>query len=321
MKAMVLCAGYGTRLRPLTEKLPKPLIGIAGVTLLRDTLLHLHSQGIESAVVNGSWKGEMLRSYLGRTDLPVDTVFQMEEEPLGTAGAVRKALPMLGDRFLVVYGDNLSRQPVAPLVKKHIELSAEVTVALSPTGRPSGKGIVLTAPDGRITSFREKPPDETAESNLANSGLYVCSRTAVEDLEEDRFCDFGSSLFPEMLQSGRTLAAEFPGGYTRDIGTLKSFLLACHDVLSGKVRPLEPVSGLSGGRLIQSRQSWENIRLRGTFWAERNSEVKSGCVLENCVVMESASVQWNCSLKNTLVLPGSTVPEGTEADDKYLKIF
>ncbi|MBD3278736.1 MAG: NTP transferase domain-containing protein [Candidatus Aegiribacteria sp.] len=321
MKAIVLCAGYGTRLRPLTDKLPKPLIGIAGVTLLRDTLLHLHSQGIESAVVNGSWKGEMLRNYLQSTDLPIDTFFQMEEEPLGTAGAVRKALPFLGEDFLVVYGDNLFRQPIAPLVEKHRELSAEITVALSPTGRPSGKGIVLTAPNGMITSFREKPPDETAESNLANSGLYICSRTAVGDLEEDRFYDFGNSLFPEMLQSGRTLAAEIPGGYTRDIGTLKSFLLACHHVLSGKVQPLEPVPGLSGGRLIENEQSWEAIELLGTFWAERNSEIKSGCVLENCVIMDSAVVQWNCSIKNALVLPGSTVPEGTVADDKYLKIF
>lgn len=321
MKAMVLCAGYGTRLRPLTENLPKPLIRIAGATLLRDTLLHLHSQGIEAVVVNGSWKAEMVKEYLESTQLPLDTAFQKEKEPLGTAGAVRKALPLLGDEFLVVYGDNLTRQPVQPLLKKHRELSAELTVALSPTGRPSGKGIVLTDSKGRITSFREKPPNETAESNLANSGLYVCSSSAVKELTEGDYCDFGNHLFPRMLSGDRTLAAEIPGGYTRDIGTLKSFLLACHHVLSGRVSPFEPVPGISGGRLIENKQSWENIQLTGTFWAERNSYVHSGCTLENCVVMDSAVIQWNCRLKNTLVLPGSTVSENTVADDKYLKIF
>lgn len=321
MNAMVLCAGFGTRLRPITDLVPKPLVRVAGWTLLEDLLHHLAGQGVEKAVVNGSWKAEMLREWLAQTDLPLRTVFQPEAEPLGTAGAVRRALPHLGEEFLVVYGDNLTRQPVKPLLELHGKTGAEVTISLTPTGEPSTKGIVLSDPRGLVTCFREKPPNELAESNLANSGIYVCRDSVVRDLEDGEFCDFGHTLFPNMLESGRRIAADTTGGYIRDIGTSESYLLACHDVLSGRVAPYlaEPV--FREGRLIENRQSYRGIAITGTFWAEEGSKIGEGCHLENCVVLSGAVVEPGCRLKNTLVLPGSRVPGGTESDDKYLRVF
>lgn len=321
MKAMLLCAGYGTRLKPLTDSLPKPLVKIAGFVLIHDTLLHMAHQGVDTAVVNGSWMAGMIEDYLAKADLPLKIVFQIEKEPLGTAGAVRKALPLLGEEFLVVYGDNLTRQPVAPLMELHRRLDSEVTIALAPTGEPSSKGIILTEPGGIIKSFREKPPDEVAESNLANSGLYICRRSAVEHLNEGDTSDFGMDLFPMLLQEGRTLAADTPGGYTRDIGTGKSYLLACHDVLSGRLIPYAGKGSIRNGRLIENNQSYDDIELKGTFWAEKGTTISQGCSLTNCVVLSGSLIGRNCTLKNTLVMPDSIVPEGTVADDKYLKVF
>ncbi|MEN8208248.1 MAG: NDP-sugar synthase [Candidatus Fermentibacteria bacterium] len=321
MKAMLLCAGFGTRLKPLTDSLPKPLIRIAGFTLIHDTLLHLHSLGVDTVVVNGSWMADMLEDYLEKTDLPVQTIFQREREPLGTAGAVREALPFLGEEFLVVYGDNLTRQPVSSLLKLHRRLNSEVTIALSPTGEPSSKGIVITEPDGRVSDFREKPPDEIAESNLANSGLYICRSSAVEHLRKGEFSDFGMSVFPELLGKGRTLAADTPGGYTRDIGTPKSYLTACHDVLSGRLTPYRDNSDVLNGTLIENTQSYGNIELKGTFWAQKGASISHGCSLENCVVLSGAVIGADCALKNSLVMPRTEIPERTIADDKYLKVF
>ncbi len=321
MKAMILCAGYGTRLKPLTDSLPKPLVRIAGFTLITDILIHLSQQGVDTAVVNGSWMAGMLEDYFAKADLPLKIIFQMEDEPLGTAGAVRKALPFLGEEFLVVYGDNLTRQPINPLMELHHRLDSEVTIALSPTDNPSSKGIILTTPDGRISSFREKPPDEVAESNLANSGIYICRNSAVKHLHEGEFSDFALDVFPELLSQGRTLAADTPGGYTRDIGSGKSYLLACHDVLSGRLKPYVSIKGIRNGMLIENSQSYENIELEGTFWAEKDSVISEGCSLINSVVLSGAVIGRNCSLKNSLVMPGSIVKEGTVADDKYLKIF
>lgn len=321
MNAMVLCAGLGTRLKPLTETVPKPLVRIAGCSLLLDTLHHLAGQGVERVVINGSWLNRILREWLENTPLPLETIFQPETEPLGTAGGVRRALPHLGERFLVVYGDNLSRQEFTPLVDLQYRTGAEVAMALSPTGQPSRKGIVLTDPYGTVTAFREKPPDEVAESNLANSGLYYCLASAIEGLEDGEFCDFGHDLFPRMLEQGRKLAADTTGGYTRDIGTWKDYLLACHDVLSGRVRPYAPDAVPDEGILVENGQSLRGTVLNGTLWAEAGSSIGEGCILENCVLLSNASVGRECSLRNTLVMPGSSVPDGTVADDKYLKVF
>ncbi|OPL18728.1 MAG: hypothetical protein AVO35_05200 [Candidatus Aegiribacteria sp. MLS_C] len=321
MNAMVLCAGPGTRLRPLTESIPKPLVRIAGFTLLLDTLHHLSRQGVRKAVINASWQGRRMEEWLHATPLPLETVFQPEEEPLGTAGAVRRALPHLGDAFLVVYGDNLSRQPFAPLVRIQEETGAELVMALSPTGQPSSKGIVLTGPDRSVEAFREKPPDDIAESNMASSGLYFCLGSAMESLEDGERCDFGLDLLPRMLSENRLIAADTTGGYTRDTGTWRDYHLACHDVLSGRVLPYsreaEPVNGV----LLENDQDWSGISLNGTIWTEAGSRVGEGCVLNNCVVLEGAVVGRECRLANALVMPGSSVPDGTVADDKYLKTF
>ncbi len=321
MKAMLLCAGYGTRLKPLTDSVPKPLVRIAGSTLIHDTLFHLHSLGVDTAVVNGSWMADMIEDYLENTDLPLKTLFQKEKEPLGTAGAVREALPFLGEEFLVVYGDNLTRQPLAPLMELHRRLNSEVTIALAPTGEPSSKGIVLTEPDGRVSHFREKPPDEVAESNLANSGLYICRNSAVEHLRKGEFSDFGIDVFPMLLKEGRVLAADTPGGYTMDIGTGKSYLIACHDILSGRLTPYATNSNIKDGILIENTQSYDDIELKGTFWAEKGASISKGCSLENCVVLSGAVIGTDCALKNTLVMPQSKIPKRTIADDKYLKVF
>jgi mannose-1-phosphate guanylyltransferase len=320
MNAMVLCAGYGTRLHPLTDALPKPLVEIAGFPLLDDILAHLAAQGIERAVVNGSWLSSLIREHLARRTAPPATVFQHEEEPLGTAGAVRRALPLLGDRFLVVYGDNLTRQPLAPLLHLHESLGAEVTIALAPTGDPSSKGIVLTDPRGRVTSFREKPPAELAGSNLASSGLLLCEASCVADIADGVFSDFGLEVLPAMLASGRRIAAETPGGYTIDIGTLESYLLACHHVLSGKVKPLTGTMIPADGKLMEADVPGD-VTLAGTIWIRRGARVGGGSLLENCVILEGAVIGGSCSLRNALVLPGRTVPEGTDSSDKYLSVF
>lgn len=321
MKAIVLCAGMGTRLRPLTDAIPKPLIEITGFILLHDILLHLAEQGVTEAVVNGSWKADMIRDFLAGSDLPLKTIFQFEEQPLGTAGAVRRALPLLGDEFLVVYGDNLSRQPLLPLFDLHTRLNSEVTIALSPTGDPSSKGIVITGPDGRISRFREKPPPELAESNMANSGIYICRSSAVSHIEDGSFSDFGLDVFPGLLEEGRTLAADTPGGYTRDIGSLESYLIACHDVLSGRIHVNVKPDAVNNGIMIENNQSYNEIEIKGTLWVQKGAVIESGCSLENCVILSGAIVRHNSALRNTLVLPDSDVDEGTTAIDKYLSIF
>ncbi len=320
MKAIILCAGYGTRLRPLTDRIPKPLISIAGVTLLDDILGHLSTQGITSVVINGSYRSETLRRHIDSLEIPMEIHFQDEPEPLGTAGAVRKALPLLGDEFCVIYGDNITRQPLSPLLSLHRESGAEVTIALSPTGHPERKGLVITNPSGIIKAFDEKPPPELCRTNLANSGIYACRSSAVENLKVDMPADFGLDVFPGLLAENRIMAAEVIVGYTRDCGTLEDYLLACHDMLDGTITPtISPP--FDSCVFLQGKPLPQDTEVEGTLWTEQNTSIEPGTSLENCVILKGAEIGIGSRLKNTLVLPGTRVPERTILDDKYIKIL
>lgn len=320
MNAMILCAGYGTRLLPLTNKIPKPLISIAGITLLDDILEYLFTQGITMAVINGSYRSEMLKNHIDSLEIPMKLHFQDEPEPLGTAGAVRKALPLLGDEFFVVYGDNITRQPLGTLPVIHHRTNAEVTIALSPTGHPERKGLVVTAPDGTVEAFEEKPPPELCRTNMANSGIYFCSKSVVEDLEPDKFYDFGLDVFPKLLADNRTISAEAPGGYTRDCGTLEDYLLACHELLSKRISPLGRAP-FDSGVFLQGKQLPKDTQVEGTLWMAPDTSVAPETFLENCVILNGAKIEKGTHLKNTLVLPNTCVKARTVLDDKYIKIL
>ena len=322
MNAIVLCAGPGTRLRPLTDTLPKALLEIAGVVLLKDILIHLRSSGIEDIIVNGSAQAKKLQDYLQDhcSDLDPAITFQYEQTPLGTAGAVRKALPYLGNEFAVVYGSYLSRQPLAPLLVAHERLDAEITLALAPSGQPGGKELVLTTPDGLVSEFLEKSSAEGILTNLANSGLHICRKSAVENLTEGEYCDFSEDIFPCLLGKGARIAADTPSGYNRNVVTLKDYLLACYDALSGAVQPWFGPPLPNDGRLFRGNIH-PDCAFEGILEIGVNSRIESGCSLENCIVMNNVVIGKGSHLRNTLVLPGSVVEPGTCCDDKYLSII
>ncbi len=321
MNAIVLCAGPGTRLRPLTDTLPKALIEIVEMALLKDILIHLRSTGIEDIIVNGSARTKQLQDYLQNhcSDLASITL-QHEQTPLGTAGAVRKALPRLGNEFAVVYGSYLSRQPLAPLLAAHERLDAEITLALAPSGQSGEKELVLTTPEGLVSEFLGKSSADGILTNLANSGIHICRKSAVENITEGEYCDFSEDIFPRLLDRGARIAADTPSGYTRNVATLKDYLLACYDALSGAVQPWFGPPLPNDGILVRGNVH-PDCASRGILWVGQDSRIESGCSLENCVVMNNAVIGKGSHLRNTLVLPGSVVEPGTCCDDKYLSII
>lgn len=320
MKALVLSAGLGMRMRPITDTVPKPIMEIAGIILLEDLLRHLAAQGVKTAVVNGFWHGKILEDRLAGMNLPLEVLYRAEERLTGTAGAVRDALPLLGERFLVVNGCNLTRQPVAPLLEILERTGADLVMTVAPTGEPSRKNIVETDPKGRITGYRANPPDELSNSNLCDSGMYLCSASISDVLENAGTADFGPGFFRRAAEKGFSVYAETVGGYHLALETLSDYLVACHDVLSGTVLPYRPNPRVTRGALFEENPPVD-VEVTGTFWLRKGSKIGEGCSFENCVLLGDSSVGCGCRLKNSLVLPGSSVPDGTVRDDKYLKIF
>ncbi len=322
MNALVLAAGRGTGLRPLTDSSPGPMIAIAGIELLHDVLGHLASCQISSVVLNGSFRSELLEMSADRKcrELDIEMVFQHEQEPLGTGGAARRALPLLDDPFVLVYGNVLSRQPLHPLRELHIAAKAQLTLALSPVGNLHQGAVVVTDPQGLVTGFRMKPPPDAANTNLAFSGMLICSKSVLEYLDDGEIVDFEENVIPRLLSDGRGIVADTPGGYSRCITTPENLLLASWEALSGAVKPWFGPPHTAEGRLIEGTIH-PGALIEGFLWSKEGSVIESGSSLENCVVMEGSVVEEGVRLKNSIVLPDSRIESGTCCDDKYLSVL
>jgi NDP-sugar pyrophosphorylase family protein len=218
---MILAAGKGTRLGDLGRARAKVLIDVGGRPLLDRHLSFLESVGIVRVVINVSHLAEQVRDAARAYGGPLEIICLEETELLGTAGGVRNAIDYLTPGpFMVIYGDVLVQDPIAPMIQAHREHGAVATLAVHRADSALGKGTVETDTDGRIVRFAEK--DETRAmpaSVLINSGVYILEEQVVADLPSGAFSDFGHDVFPDVLARGAGMYAyEFPHPVI-DIGT------------------------------------------------------------------------------------------------------
>jgi len=199
--AVVLSAGLGTRLRPLTDTCPKPMVPVAGVPLLARTVRHLAAHGFTDACINLHHLPEVVLSHFGDgSDFGIRLHFSVEKELLGTAGALNAFRDRLEDSFLVWYGDVLSEFDVSAFVRYHRKKGGVASVGLYRVDNPTQCGLVDMDESGRITRFVEKPP--VAFTDLANAGVYACEPGVIEYVPPSGFSDFGRDVFPVMLAAG-----------------------------------------------------------------------------------------------------------------------
>ncbi len=239
MKALILAAGEGTRLRPLTRERPKPMLPVGGAPLLEHLLRLLARHGIRDIAINLHYKPDVVTGHFGDGALwGVRLTYSYEEQMLGTAGAVRRLQPFLDEPFFVLYGDVLTDLDLTALAAFHKARGAALTAVLYRVPRPWDCGIVALDEEGRITRFVEKPPREQVFSNLANAGIYVMAPGLIASIPPETFFDFGHDLFPRLLASGAALFG-YPIGendYVLDIGSPEKYEQAQRDWAAGRVR-------------------------------------------------------------------------------------
>ncbi len=237
MKAMILAAGEGTRLRPLTDSCPKPLVPLAGKPLLEHTLCHLRSQGITEVAINLHHRVEAVMSQLGDgRRLGVTITYSVEETILGTAGALSKLDRYFTETFLLLYGDMLTDVAVAPLAEFHRTKGALATIGVFRVEDPSACGILDMEADGKVKRFLEKPKPDQVFSRWANTGIYVLEPRIIEYIPRSTFYDFAFNLFPELLSKGQPLYGCPVQGYVRDIGTWDNYRQAERDLAAGRLK-------------------------------------------------------------------------------------
>lgn len=226
MKAFLLAAGFGTRLRPITDKIPKCLVPINGKPLLEWWFELFRRYGVTEVLVNTHYMAGQVEQFVNRyqqnnKDLKITVFF--EEELLGSGGTVNANRKFIGDDedFLICYADNLTDINLSELVEEHKKNNPVLTMALFHTNVPKQCGIAAVNEKGIITEFVEKPSEP--KSNLANAGIYVANSRIYEYFPRGGFCDFGKDVLPKLV--GVMCGYEIHA-YLRDVGTLDNLKLA-----------------------------------------------------------------------------------------------
>jgi len=234
--AVVLSAGLGTRLRPLTDTCPKPMVPVAGVPLLERTVRHLVRHGVMDICINLHHLPQVVFDHFGDgAAFGASLHFSVEKELLGTSGALNAFRKYLNEPFLIWYGDVLSEFDVTAFYSYHTQKAGLATVGLYRVDNPTQCGLVDMDKLGRITRFVEKPP--VAFTDLANAGVYACEPGVMDFVPDAGFSDFGKDVFPAMLEAGAALYGYPIEECLIDIGSPEK-LAKADDLLSANKRRL-----------------------------------------------------------------------------------
>jgi mannose-1-phosphate guanylyltransferase len=228
MKALVLAAGAGTRLRPLTDSCPKPMLPIAGKPLLERTMRWLAQAGVTEAALNLHHLPDVVREGLGDgSHFGMQIRYNYEATLLGTAGAIHGFPGFFDAPFLVIYGDLLMDLDLADLIAFHRERNATMTLALKRTSTPQSQGMIEVDGSGRVMQFVEKP-QQWQGGDTANAGVYICEPSVAMRIPAG-VSDFGHDIIPGLLRDGAAVYGRPLRGYLLDIGTPAAYAQAQED--------------------------------------------------------------------------------------------
>jgi len=229
--AVVLVGGEGTRLRPLTDNVPKPMLPLLDRPLLSYTFDHLRSGGVGHTVLACGYLPTAIEGFFGDRYNGMTLEYCTEPKPLGTGGGIRFAAYGMDQTFLALNGDSLREIDIRALVDFHRSRRATATILLTRVPDPGRYGLVRTDPRGRVTEFVEKPPPEEIDTDLINAGMYVLEPEVLERISPDRPVSIEREIFPRLAEEGTLFACPLPG-YWLDVGTPASYLQAHLDLLS-----------------------------------------------------------------------------------------
>ena len=238
MKAVIMAGGMGSRLKAITGDRPKPMVPLLGRPLMEHILELLRSQGFDQVCAAVRYRaGDIMAHFGDGSRFGVEMQYRVEEEPLGTAGAVKNCRDFYGgEDFLVISGDAACDFRLSRLMEEHKRRRAAVTLALCRHSEPLSYGLAVTDGEGRIRSFVEKPDWSRVVTDLVNTGIYVISPRIMELVPEGREFDFAKDLFPLLLSRGELLLGLPMEGYWCDVGSPLSYYRCCADALEGKLR-------------------------------------------------------------------------------------
>jgi mannose-1-phosphate guanylyltransferase len=294
MKAMILAAGKGTRVQPLTYEVPKPMVPILGKPVMEYLVEELARHGVREIMVNISHLPEQIERYFGdgrRWGLQIGYSFEGHIEdgkivatPVGSAGGLKRIQDFSGffdDTFIVVCGDALIDLDLTSAVRRHWQQGAAASICVHkvPQTRVSNYGVVVCDDDGRITSFQEKPAVSEARSNLVNTGIYIFEPEVLDLIPSGQAYDIGSELFPQIVANDLPFYAIHEPFNWVDIGRLSDYWEANQQLMQGKLRDIkmpgrEVQPGIWTG--LNVSVDWSDVHIEGPVYIGASSRIEAG---------------------------------------------
>ena len=304
---MVLAAGLGTRLRPLTYEITKPMVPVLDRPVMEHIVDLLERHSFDGVIANLHYFPETIREHFGER-----ISYRFEEELLGTAGGVRACADFFGDEpFLVISGDALTDIDLSAFAARHREAGGIATLAVKKVPDTREFGVVLHDREGRITGFQEKPRPDEALSDLGNCGIYVFSPEIFDYFPERPFVDWAQDVFPTLLANDVPFHIHEVREYWNDVGSLGELRQGTFDALRGELRlevegeEVAPGVVVSGGRPLP-----EDAEVEGPAWIGRDVTIGAGVRLMGPVVLgDGATVGDRAQLRETIVFPGTHVAD------------
>jgi len=311
MRAMVMAAGLGTRLRPLTYEVPKPLVPVANRPIMEHVLRLLARHGLGEVIANLHWYPDTVRDRFGDgSKSGVELTYRYEPDLLGTAGGVRNVRDFLGSEpFLVMAADPLTDIDLGDLVRAHQAHGGMATLAVKRVANVSEYGVVITGSDGRVQGFQEKPDPAEALSDLASCMIYVLEPEVFEHFPDQPVVDFALDVFPALLDHGAPFYVHETDAYWNDVGSIREYLQGNFDALTGAVAVDAAGGALEGGdeeEPVRTAAGWE---LSGRALVGEGAEIGQAVRLDGPVVVgPGARIGGGACVKESVLLPGVEIP-------------
>jgi mannose-1-phosphate guanylyltransferase len=328
LKAVILVGGPGTRLQPLTNDRPKPIMPVLNRPFLEHTLAHLRQFDIEDVILAMSYLPDAIREYFGNGErCGMRLTYCLEREPLGTAGAVKNAAAYLDGPFIVLNGDDVFiEMDLDEAFAFHRKKKAKATIFLTQVENPSAFGVVETDENDKVLRFIEKPPPGTTTSNWINAGGYILEPEVLEHIPAGQHYMFEKGLFPSLLNMGAPIYGYHYPGYWLDMGTPEKYYSLNIDLLTARVR--SPLTGdirrdgaapgpgvdthhsasITGPAIIGGGcQLGRNVRIVGPATIGRDCLLEDGASIENAVIWDGVRIGAGAALDRCIVSSNSLI--------------
>ncbi len=305
---MVLAAGLGTRLRPLTYEITKPMVPVLDRPVMAHILDLLDRHGFEQVIANLHYFPESISDYFGER-----LSYRFEPELLGTAGGVRACADFFGgEPFLVISGDALTDIDLTAMAERHRQAGGVATLAVKKVADTREYGVVLHGRDGRIAGFQEKPAPAEALSDLGNCGIYMFSPEIFDYFPERPFVDWAKDVFPTLLEGDVPFYVHEVGEYWNDVGSLAELRQGTFDALRGELcLQVEGEEVAPGVTVAAGVRIPDDAQIDGPVWIGRDVQIGGRTRLMGPVVLgDGASVGERAQLRETIVFPGTAVEPG-----------